>query len=132
MTSTIGGAGRVRYDKAFQLEALRRWKTSRRSASAVAKEMGMSPATLYAWGRESRGNGNGESVATASKLLRELENEITRLREENAKLRQHREILKKTLAILSEPQRAAAVAGLLEAHAHRMIQVNSETAGNPA
>ena len=108
--------GRVRYDDAFKLEALKRWKTTRRSAGAVAKELGISPATLYTWGREARANGSDSAVATTGQLIREMQHEIARLREENERLRQHREILKKTLAILSEPQRAAAVADLLRAH----------------
>jgi transposase len=111
MNPTADNEGRIRYDDSFKLEALRRWKTSGRSASAVAKELGISPATLYIWGREARTNGSESSVAVTSRLLRQLEQEIARLREENDKLRQQREILKKSLTILSEPQRTAQLSG---------------------
>lgn len=115
MTPSFEAEGRVRYDDAFKLEALRRWKSTRRSAGAVAKELGISPATLYTWGREARGSLSAPADSANIHLIHELQQEIARLREDNEQLRQHREILKQTLAILSEPQRAAAVADLLKA-----------------
>ena len=81
------------------------WKTSRRSAAAVAKELGISAAAIYTWGREARGNGSEASTVATTHLMREMELEIGRLKKENEKLRQQRETLKKTLAIFSESQR---------------------------
>jgi len=92
---------RPRYDESFKIEALRLWKTTQQSAGEVAKGLGISPATLYSWGRETRAEGTDSSVV-ASTLIREMKQEIGRLREENDKLREQREVLKKTLAILFE------------------------------
>lgn len=130
MSLSVPPEGRVRYDDAFKLEALKRWKTTRRSAGSVAKELGISPATLYTWGREARANGSESAIATSGHLIRELQNEIARLREENERLRQHREILKKTLAILSEPQRAAAMVDLLRGHGPERGAANGHHNGN--
>jgi transposase len=96
---------RPRYDESFKIEALRLWKTTRQSAGEVAKGLGISPATLYSWGRETRSEVIGSSVV-ASTLIREMKQEIARLREDNDKLREQREVLKKTLAILFESLRS--------------------------
>ena len=96
------------YDESFKIEALRLWKTTEQSAGEVAKGLGISPATLYSWGgrpagkepsRRCRqhldpGDGNGRSRACGT---------TTR------KLREQREVLKKTLAILFESSRASRI-----------------------
>jgi len=95
---------RRRYDEAFKREAIRLWRTSNRSADDVAKELGMSAQTLYTWGREDRPHGGG-LPGNGAKTLRELELEVGRLRAENEKLLRQREILKKTLGIMTETPR---------------------------
>jgi transposase len=90
---------RIRYDETFKLDAIRLWKSSRRSAKEVARELGISAATLYAWGRESKPVANGTAAA---QYMREVEEEITSLRDENARLKLQCETLKKTLSILVE------------------------------
>jgi len=99
IAASQGKDRRIRYDEAFKLDAIRLWKTSRKSAQEVARELGISAATVYAWGRESRPVANGTSAA---QYMREMEGEIGRLREDNAKLKQQCETLKKTLSILVE------------------------------
>jgi len=107
LKSPTGGQGdlgddarRIRFERAFKFEAIRIWKTSRRSARKVAEQLGISAPTLYAWGRELR---NGADEQAPKLYLRDLEKEIIRLNEENRRLQQHCEILKKTLRILAEP-----------------------------
>jgi transposase-like protein len=90
---------RIRYDEPFKLEAIRLWKTSHRSAHEVARELGISAAALYAWGRVSKPAAN---ATAAGQYMREMEEEIVALRAENAKLKLQCETLKKTLSILAE------------------------------
>jgi len=90
---------RIRYDEPFKLEAIRLWKTSHRPAHEIARELGISAATLYSWGRESKPAANGSAAA---QYMREMEEEIGELREANARLKLQCETLKRTLSILAE------------------------------
>jgi len=98
MNTTEATERRIRYDESFKAEAIRLWKTSHRPARIVAKELGISAATLYFWGRESRPSGG----MVAGHLLKEMEEEMGRLREERGKLRQQCEILKRMVRIFVE------------------------------
>lgn len=96
---------RHRYDEAFKREAVRLWKSSKRGAEDIARELGISLATLYAWAKARE---RGQQGGAAAHGLRELKLENARLRTENERLRLEREVLKKTLAILSEPHKGGA------------------------
>jgi len=98
MSTMAPNEPRMRYDETFKAEAIRLWKTSHRPARVVAKELGISPATLYSWGRESRPVGD----LVPGHLIREMEEELCRLREERGKLRQQCVILKRMLSIFFE------------------------------
>jgi transposase len=90
------------YSEQYKQQALELWRNSGRSAAKVAAELGIRPPLLYRWARAER----GDSDTTTNKPTRDvqqLEEEIRRLREENAKLLEQREVLKKSLGILSEP-----------------------------
>lgn len=92
------------YTDEYKQQALELWRASGRSAAKVAAELGIRPPLLYRWARTERlpattspppGERRGRSVEA-------LEAENRRLREENAKLLEQREVLKKSLGILSE------------------------------
>lgn len=93
--------GRSIYTTEYKQQALRMWKESGRSAAMVAAELGIQAPLLYRWAKEERraagGGGPGPEVTVA-----ELQAENERLRSENAKLLEQREVLKKSLGILSE------------------------------
>lgn len=89
------------YTEEFKQQALQLWRTSGRSAAKVGAELGIRPALLYEWSRELRPATGGQGAREARSLA-ELEAEISRLRDENAKLLEPREVLKKSLGILSE------------------------------
>ena len=89
------------YTEEFKQQALQLWRTSGRSAAKVGAELGIRPALLYEWSREHRPSTEGQG-ARGARSLAELEAEISRLRDENAKLLEQREVLKKSLGILSE------------------------------
>ena len=89
--------GKASYSEEYKAQALELWRNSGRSAAKVATELGLRPPLLYRWARAAK---------PASKPVRsveQLEAENRRLREENAKLLEQREVLKKSLGILSEP-----------------------------
>ena len=68
-----------------------------------AAELGIRPPLLYRWARLERLEAeSAKTTAKPSRSLEALEAENRRLRTENAKLLEQREILKKSLGILSE------------------------------
>ncbi len=93
---------RASYTKEYKQEALELWRASGRSAAKVAAELGIRPPLLYRWARTERVPDTPGVGQKPRRSLEELEAEIRRLREENAKLLEQREVLKKSLGILSE------------------------------
>jgi transposase-like protein len=96
-------AGKASYTMEYKREALEHWKSSGRSAARVAAQLGIRAPLLYRWARQFR-------LATQQGRQPELKVDVTvmqaeirRLTEENAKLLEQREVLKKSLGILSEP-----------------------------
>ena len=83
-------------------KALSLWRASGRSAAKVAAELGIRPPLLYRWARSERVPDKVGGGRTPRRSLEELEAENHRLRAENAKLLEQREVLKKSLGILSE------------------------------
>jgi transposase-like protein len=69
----------------------------------VAAELGIRAPLLYRWARTERPGTEGSAPGPKRLLnVEQLEAEIRRLRAENAKLLEQREVLKKSLGILSE------------------------------
>jgi transposase len=93
---------RARYTEQYKQEALELWRNSGRSAAKVAAELGIRPPLLYRWAGLERVPAAGKAGAKPERSLEALEAEIRRLRAENAKLLEQREVLKKSLGILSE------------------------------
>jgi transposase-like protein len=92
------------YTEEYRQQALELWRQSGRSAAKVAAELGIRPSLLYKWSTDARQAGEAPSqAARGARSLEQLEAENRRLREENAKLLEQREVLKKSLGILSEP-----------------------------
>jgi transposase len=93
--------GRQKFTEEYKQQALALWRKSGRSANLVALELGIRPVLLYRWARAERGP-TGAKPGAAQAKPEDLQAEIARLREENAKLLEQREVLKKSLGILSE------------------------------
>ena len=95
---------RKKFDKAFKQRAVELWLNSGRAATEVAAELGIHPQRLSAWRKRfAPPPPGGEGGGGAKRSAEQLEVENTGLRRENEYLRQQRDILKKTLGILSEP-----------------------------
>ena len=92
-----------RYDEAFKRDAVELLETGR-PLKQLAAELGVCPVTLRDW-RDRLGK--GASARNQPQTLEAAQLELRRLRQENNDLRRQREILKKTLGILSEPPTSA-------------------------
>jgi transposase len=93
---------KARYTEEYKQEALELWRNSGRSAAKVAAELGIRAPLLYRWASLERQPNASKRQSKLGRSVEELEAEIARLRAENAKLLEQREVLKKSLGILSE------------------------------
>lgn len=95
---------RRKFDQTFKEEAVAMWASSSKPATAIASELGIdNPNLLYLWRRALAPAAPGGKGAAGAKSPEELALEVQRLQKENDRLRTQRDILKKTLGILSEP-----------------------------
>jgi len=92
---------RKRYSEEYKREALRMLEESGRRVSDVARELGISDDILRYWQKTLGGAG----VEAESESALSAQEEIRRLKRENARLREDKAILKKVLAIVSESPR---------------------------
>ena len=97
-------AEKTRYSEEYKQQAVERWRSSGRSAAKVGAELGIRPALLFRWAKAQRDRKSGQGARPA-RSLEDIEAENARLREEVTKLTEQREILKKSLGILSETPR---------------------------
>lgn len=88
-----------RYDAAFRQQAVEHWLRSGKPGTQVAAELGVSYPALKSWRRSY----TGDALPTAADLA--AENRA--LKAELARVREQRDILKKTLGILAEPSKNA-------------------------
>ncbi len=85
-------AKRQRFPNEFKREAVRLWTSSGRPAAAVTRELGLRRNRLYKWHAELEAH--GEAAFPGSGKRPGTEDELVRLRRENARLREERDILK--------------------------------------
>lgn len=92
------------YDETFKREALTHWLASGKSAELVSQELGLTSGRLFAWKKhfapdEAAAAQAGAKGGSTADLQARLDQALS----ENRRLREQRDILKKTLGILSEP-----------------------------
>jgi transposase len=97
------------HDRAFKEHAVNLWQASNRSAQEIADELGIKRDRLYVWKQELNqlAPPAPNALAPHARTVEQWQQEAKRLQRENQQLRQQRDILKKTLGILSEPSRSA-------------------------
>lgn len=88
------------FTKEFKLEAVRLLENSGRAAAEVARELGIRRNQLYKWQYELR-NKAGRAFAGRGPHP-QLDDELIRLRRENARLQEERDILKKAMAFFAK------------------------------
>jgi transposase-like protein len=89
---------RRKFDANFKREAVALWQNSGKPAHEIAQQLGIREGQLYEWKR---------TGVTAAGAPGDVQAEVVALRRENTLLRQQRDILKKTLGIISEPLKNA-------------------------
>jgi transposase len=96
---------RRKFDETFKREAVNNWLASRKSAEVIARELGINANRLYAWKQRFAPADAGGRAAAGAKpgTPADLQAQLNAALREVRHLREQRDILKKTLAILSEP-----------------------------
>ena len=84
-----------KYTREFKIEAIRLCEEDERPVSEVARQLGISPNILYKW-RTQFGE-DGEEAFPGKGKLNSSDEELRRLRRENMRLREERDILKKAV-----------------------------------
>jgi len=99
---------RRRYNPEFRAEALRLWREREAdgaSSSEVARELGISPSVLWQWANAPEAPAGAPNSQRRSASGETLEQEVRRLRRENAILKQEREFAKKAAAFFARESR---------------------------
>ena len=95
--------GRRQYSREFKLEAIRLWQTSGKSAPEVEDDLGISRGRLYRWKHQLKLR--GEDSFPGQGRVSGADEELRRLRRELEIVKQERDILKKAVAIFSQPSK---------------------------
>ena len=90
------------YTKAFKLEAIRLMKESDKPSAEVAAELGIRRNQLYKWKEQLESKGDVAFSSKKGRPLKEKQSEVCTLRQENERLREEVEILKKAAVYSSE------------------------------
>ena len=96
---------RRQFDETFKRESVEHWLQSGKSAGVIAGELGLQANRLYSWRQSFAPAGAGGEAPAGAKprSLTDVQELLDAALRENRHLREQRDILKKTLGILSEP-----------------------------
>lgn len=94
-------ATRRQYDSEFKRAAVELARTSGKPLAELEVELGISQGLLKHWVRAAKRD--GAEAFPGNGRLKASDEELRRLQRENAILRQERDILKKAVAIFSQP-----------------------------
>ena len=89
------------YTKEFKLEAIRLMEDSGRPASVIAMELGIRRNQLYKW-KEQMNKTDEVASAKKGRPKKESQSELTKLRQENQRLKEENEILKKAAVFFAK------------------------------
>lgn len=93
------------YTREFKIEAVRLMETSERSSTELAMELGIRRNQLYKWKEQLTGKGEQAFPDKRGRPRKEEQSEIVTLRQENARLKEDVEILKKAAAYFAKESR---------------------------
>jgi len=91
---------RQRFTREFKLEAVRLLECGQKPATQLALELGVQRGQLYKWQAQVKAGGVLHAAPGRPKLADE--SELSRLRRENARLKEERDILKKANAYFAK------------------------------
>ena len=91
---------RRKYTKEFKESAIELYHSSGKSAKDVAKDLGVESSSVSRWLRESQ-EGEAKDLKVFPGQGNPRDEEVARLKKENADLREANEILKKAMAIFT-------------------------------
>src|ERR1039457_2759744 len=96
---------RRKFDETFKREAVQNWLASGKSAEGIAQELGLNGNRLYAWKHRFPPAAALPPAAAGAKpgSSADLQSRLDAALRELARVCEQRDILKKTLGILSEP-----------------------------
>jgi transposase len=100
-TNPSGRRKRKRYTEEFKRSVVDQWLSSGKTAEEVAQEFGVKPWNLSDW-KQYYGLTAKPLDAPLPQTPEEMTQEIRQLRKELARITMQRDILKKTMGILSE------------------------------
>ena len=104
--ATTPRRGRRTFSEEFKRQAVRRMRERRDEGvdlAQIGRELDVRPALLWEWARKLDGKGTGRVEALTEPTPNEsLEDEVRRLRRENAILKQEREFAKKAAAFFAK------------------------------
>ena len=94
---------RKKYSYEFKIEAIRLWQNSDKAAREIEDELGLTRGRLYEWKYRLEVTGEASTADQAGKVPTKAE--IRRLQRELEVVRQERDILKKAVAIFTQPSK---------------------------
>jgi transposase-like protein len=96
---------RRKFDETFKRAAVQNWLASGKSAEVIAQELGLAANRLYAWKKRfaPADAGGGAAAGAKPRSVADLQSQLDAAWREIARISEQRDILKKTLGILSEP-----------------------------
>ena len=94
-------SNRRTYDRQFKIDAVRLLKESGKTATEIADNLGIKRDLLSRWKNELA----DETKKAFTGKGNPRDEEVVRLKKENTDLRMERDILKKAMAIFSQPER---------------------------
>ncbi|MDX1252959.1 MAG: transposase [Gammaproteobacteria bacterium] len=86
------------YTREFKQEAIRMMEEPDRPAAELARELGIRRNQLYKWKEQLRGEGEQACSGNRGRPKKESQSELATLRQENERLKEALEILKKAAA----------------------------------
>lgn len=92
-----------KYSTEFKIEAVRLWRTSEKAAWEIEDELGLTRGRLYEWRYTFKETDESSMADQAGKQPTEAE--VRRLQRELTIVQQERDILKKAVAIFSQPSK---------------------------
>lgn len=90
------------FNREFKIEAVRLMEISERSSTEIAMELGIRRNQLYKWKEHLAGKGEQAFPEKRGRPRKEAQSEIVTLRQENSRLKEDIEILKKAAAYFAK------------------------------